>query len=221
VRQSVPEEGLGAALHVAEARERDQLLAEERAGELECRNQSAAATIAEGIEETLTQHPLGIYAVLGVSFKTTNCIESANALVEERRAKVDSWKSSNQRQRWLSTARLDIEPRLRRVKGHRHLPQLVAALARGVNINQRPHRIPNVAITRWNRNEIQPGMDLTRETRRRTLLQARAQPSTKTNARGRSPIYRHVMRHTLMGGGSFASRATACLARTRCLCNLY
>jgi putative transposase len=114
-------------------------------GELEDRNQSAAASLAEGLEETLTLHRLGVYGVLGVSFKTTNCIESANALVEERCAKVDAWKTSNQRQRWLATALLDIEPRLRRVRGHRQLPQLVSALVRTLNIKQQPNRMEKAA----------------------------------------------------------------------------
>ncbi|MFN0153995.1 MAG: IS256 family transposase [Gaiella sp.] len=113
-------------------------------GELDGRNQSAAASLAEGLEETLTLHRLGVYSVLGRSFKTTNCIESANALVEERCAKVDSWKTSNQRQRWLATALLDIEPRLRRVKGHRHLPLLVSALVRELKIKQQ-HRMQKAA----------------------------------------------------------------------------
>jgi transposase-like protein len=108
--------------------------------ELEDRNQSAAASLAEGLEETLTLHRLGVYALLGASFKTTNCIESANALVEERCAKVDAWKTSNQRHRWLATALLDIEPRLRRVKGHRHLPKLEAALRRALNIKEQQTR---------------------------------------------------------------------------------
>ena len=102
--------------------------------ELEDRNQSAAESLAEGLEETLTLHRLGVYELLGASFKTTNCLESTNALVEERCAKVDAWKTSHQRQRWLATALLDIEPRLRRVKGHRHLPKLEAALRRALNI---------------------------------------------------------------------------------------
>ena len=58
-------------------------------GELEERNQSAAGSLEEGLEETLTLHRLGVHAVLGRSFKTTNCLESVNALVEERCAKVD------------------------------------------------------------------------------------------------------------------------------------
>ena len=102
--------------------------------ELEERNQSAAASLEEGIEETLTLHRLGVYGVLGRSFKTTNCLESVNALVEERCAKVDHWKNSSQRQRWLATALVDIEPRLRRVIGYRHLPKLREALKRELKI---------------------------------------------------------------------------------------
>ena len=102
--------------------------------ELEERNQSAAASLAEGLEETLTLHRLGVYGVLGSSLKTTNCLESVNALVEERCAKVDHWKTSNQRQRWLATSLIEIEPRLRKVKGYRHLPKLREALKRELKI---------------------------------------------------------------------------------------
>ena len=100
---------------------------------LEERNQSAAASLEEGLEETLTLHRLGVYGVLGRSLKTTNCLESVNALVEERCAKVDHWKNSSQRQRWLTTALIDIEPRLRKVIGYRHLP-LREALKRELKI---------------------------------------------------------------------------------------
>ena len=103
-------------------------------GELEERNQSAARSLLEGLEETLTLHRLGVFGALGQSLKTTNCLESVNALVEERCSKVDCWKNSNQKQRWLATALLDIEPRLRKVKGYRHLPKLRAAIARELRI---------------------------------------------------------------------------------------
>jgi transposase-like protein len=105
--------------------------------ELEERNQSAAGSLSEGLEETLTLHRLGVYGVLGISFKTTNCLESVNALVEERCAKVDCWKNSNQRLRWLATALVDIEPRLRRVRGHRHLDRLREALRRELKIEDK------------------------------------------------------------------------------------
>jgi putative transposase len=113
--------------------------------ELADRNQSAAASLAEGLEETLTLHRLGVYELLGASFKTTNCLESTNAMVEERCAKVDAWKTSHQRQRWLATALLDIEPRLRRVRGHRHLPKLEAALRRALNIKRPPTQMRQAA----------------------------------------------------------------------------
>ena len=86
-------------------------------GELDARNQSAAGSLAEGLDETLTLHRLGLFGALGRSLKTTNGLESVNALVEERCAKVDHWQNSSQRQRWLATALLDIEPRLRKVMG--------------------------------------------------------------------------------------------------------
>ena len=50
------------------------------------------------------------------------------ALVGQRTDKVDRWKNSDQKQRWVASALLDIEPRLRRIKGYRHLPVLRAAL---------------------------------------------------------------------------------------------
>ena len=106
-------------------------------GELEERNQSAAGSLAEGLEETLTLHRLGVYGVLGRSLKTTNCLESVNALVEERCAKVDHWKNSSQRHRWLATALVDIEPRLRKVMGYRHLPKLREALKRELKIDMK------------------------------------------------------------------------------------
>ncbi len=103
--------------------------------ELEERNQSAAGSLEEGLEETLTLHRLGVYGVLGRSLKTTNCLESVNALVEERCGKVDHWKNSSQRHRWLGTALVDIEPRLRKVMGYRHLPKLREALKRELAID--------------------------------------------------------------------------------------
>lgn len=42
--------------------------------------------------------------------------------------KVDRWTTSDQKRRWLATALLEIEPRLRRLRGYRALPQLRAAL---------------------------------------------------------------------------------------------
>jgi putative transposase len=91
-------------------------------------NQSAVTSLDEGFEETLTLHRLGMFEELGTSFKTTNCIENLNSLVGQRTDKIDCWRNSEQKHRWLATAVLEIEPRLRKVRGHRHLPRLRAAL---------------------------------------------------------------------------------------------
>jgi len=91
-------------------------------------NASAAASLDEGLEETLTLHRLGLFQELGRSFKTTNCIENLNALIGQRTDKVDCWRNADQKHRWLATTLLDIEPRLRKVNGFEALPRLRAAL---------------------------------------------------------------------------------------------
>jgi putative transposase len=96
--------------------------------ELRLVNESAVKSLDEGFEETLTLHRLGVFPALGISLKTTNCLESLNALVGQRTDKVDRWRTSEQKQRWLAATLLDIEPRLRRVKGFRALPLLRQAL---------------------------------------------------------------------------------------------
>lgn len=102
--------------------------------ELEERNLSAVASMDEGFEETLTLHRLDLFGTLGRSFKTTNCIESINAMIEQRCGKVDYWRNSSQRQRWLAATLLDTEPRLNRVKGYRYLRKLRDALKKELKI---------------------------------------------------------------------------------------
>ena len=98
--------------------------------ELVLLNASAVTSLDEGFDETLTLHRLGVFRELGTSLKTTNAIESIHARVESRTAKVDHWKNSEQKQRWLATALLDLEPRLRRIRNYRALPLLRQALKR-------------------------------------------------------------------------------------------
>jgi transposase-like protein len=98
------------------------------ARELEQVNASAARSLLEGLEEILTLQRLGLAEELGRSFKTTNVIESVNAGIGQRTDKVDRWRNSNQIQRWVAAAVLEVESRLRKVCGHRHLAKLQAAL---------------------------------------------------------------------------------------------
>ena len=102
--------------------------------ELSLINESAGRSLEEGLEETLTLHKLGLFEKLGKSLKTSNSIESVMALIEQRTQKVDYWKNSNQKQRWLATALLEIEPRLNRIRGYKHLPELKIAIQRELGI---------------------------------------------------------------------------------------
>ena len=104
--------------------------------ELEVKNLSAVASLDEGFEETLTLHRLGVFGLLGESLKTVNCMESIHAQVEQRCQRVDYWKNSSQRQRWLAAVLLDIEPRLRKIKGYRFLPMLRKAIKRELQLEK-------------------------------------------------------------------------------------
>lgn len=101
-------------------------------GELRRLNEDAARSLAEGLEETLTLHRLGLADHVGPHLSTTNGLESILALVEQRVGKVDRWTTSDQKQRWLATVLLELEPRLRRLRGYRALPALRAAVKQDV-----------------------------------------------------------------------------------------
>ena len=91
-------------------------------------NESAARSLEEGLEETLTLHRLGVFPALGRSFKTTNLIETLMAQLERKTQKVDRWRTSDQQRRWCAAALLAVEQQFRRVKGYAQLPLLERAL---------------------------------------------------------------------------------------------
>jgi transposase-like protein len=103
---------------------------EDLRAELKRINESALRSLDEGMEETLTLHRLGAGPALRHSLATTNGLESIFSLVEQRTGKVDRWRTSNQRHRWCAAALLDVEPRLRRVRGYRALRDLRVVLQR-------------------------------------------------------------------------------------------
>lgn len=92
--------------------------------QLERINSSAANSLNEGLEETLTLHQLGLSPELTKSLSTTNCLESVMSLLGQYTDKVDRWHNGNQILRWTATGLLDIEPRLNKIQGARYLPVL-------------------------------------------------------------------------------------------------
>jgi transposase-like protein len=96
--------------------------------ELEALSPSAAASLREGLEETLTLHRLGVPPPLRSTLRSTNPIESCFATTRKHCRNVKRWRSQEMVQRWVGTMLLEVERRFNRVRGHRELPFLVAAL---------------------------------------------------------------------------------------------
>lgn len=91
---------------------------------------AAAGSLEEGLEETLTVVRLGVPELLRKTLATTNPIESAFSVAESVTRRVKRWRDGNMRERWCVAGLLDAESRFNRVKGHKHLPQLLTALDR-------------------------------------------------------------------------------------------
>jgi len=92
--------------------------------QLERVNPSAARSLEEGLEETLTVHRLGVGELLRRSLATSNPIESCLSTVERVARNVKRWHAGDQALRWTATGLLEAEKKFRRVKGYRDLAAL-------------------------------------------------------------------------------------------------
>jgi len=99
-------------------------------------NASAAASLMEGMEETLALHRLGLAPELARSLGTTNCIESVMSQLGQYTDKVDRWHNSDQILRWTAACAMDLEPRLYKIRGFRYLPILKLELKELVHKRQ-------------------------------------------------------------------------------------
>jgi transposase-like protein len=88
----------------------------------------AAASLAEGLDETITVLRLRVPQTLRKTLKSTNPIESALDVVRTVTQRVKRWRSGDMRQRWCVAGLLRAEEKFKRVKGHKQIPQLLAAL---------------------------------------------------------------------------------------------
>jgi putative transposase len=91
---------------------------------LERINPSAARSLEEGLEETLTVHRLNVGALLRRTLASTNPIESCLSTVERVAHNVKRWRGGDQPLRWTATGLLEAEKKFRRVKGYRELEAL-------------------------------------------------------------------------------------------------
>jgi putative transposase len=91
-------------------------------------NPSAARSLGEGLEETLTVHRLHVPLQLRKTLASTNVIESAFSIVERVCSNVKRWHPGDQRERWVGSGLLVAEKQFRRVQGHKQIPNLLREL---------------------------------------------------------------------------------------------
>ncbi len=97
---------------------------------LEKLNPSAAGSLKEGLEETLTIHKLGVTGLLIKTLSTTNPIESCFSVTRTITSRVKRWRGDDMVQRWAVASLLRAEKKFRRVKGYKEISKLIAALQR-------------------------------------------------------------------------------------------
>jgi putative transposase len=102
------------------------------ARELDKTHPSAAASLREGMDETLTVLRLGVPPTLARTLRSTNAIESMISICRSKSGNVKRWRDGQMALRWCAAGMVEAGKQFRRVNGHLHLPALRAALEREV-----------------------------------------------------------------------------------------
>jgi transposase-like protein len=103
-------------------------LLQDLARRLDTGHPSAAASVREGLEETLTIVALGLSEALRRSFSTTNAVESLISRTRHVKRNVKRWRGGQMVVRWVAAGVLEAVKGFRRLKGHKEMPKLIAAL---------------------------------------------------------------------------------------------
>ena len=113
---------------------RDELRA--LASELERSHPGAAASLREGLEETLTVTRLGVRGALKRTLESTNPCESMIECVRRTSRNVKRWQSGDMALRWTAAGMLEAERQFRRIIGYRDLAKLAVAVELEVTLPQ-------------------------------------------------------------------------------------
>lgn len=97
---------------------------------LQDRHPGAAASMLEGLEETLTVTRMGLPPSLLRTFKSTNPIESMISIARDSHRNVKRWRDGKMAMRWIAAGMLEAEKQFRKVNGYRDLHVLERALER-------------------------------------------------------------------------------------------
>lgn len=125
--RTVVERRMRQAYHAESALKAESLLTE-LAAELGKTHPGAAASLREGMAETLTILCLGVPPALARTLHSTNPIESMIEICREHSKNVKRWRDGTMALRWCAAGMLEANHQFRRVNGHLHLPKLRAAL---------------------------------------------------------------------------------------------
>jgi putative transposase len=98
------------------------------AKQLDRKHPSAAASLREGLDETLTIQGLGLDDSLARTLSTTNPIEFINGRIRRTTHNVARWDGGEMVLRWLAVSVIEVAKTFRKLRGHRSMPKLVAAL---------------------------------------------------------------------------------------------
>src|SRR5437660_10869239 len=125
--KTVAERRMRQAYHAESALKAEGLL-EQLARELDKTHPGAAASLREGMAETLTILRLGVPPTLARTLRSTNTIESMIGICREHSKNVKRWRDGTMALRWCAAGLLEAGHQFRRVNGHLHLPKLRTAL---------------------------------------------------------------------------------------------
>jgi putative transposase len=125
--RTVTERRMRQAYHAESALKAEGLLTE-LAAELDRTHPGAAASLREGMAETLTILRLGVPPTLARTLRSTNPIESMIEICREHSKNVKRWRDGTMALRWCAAGMLEAGHQFRRVNGHLHLPKLRGAL---------------------------------------------------------------------------------------------
>jgi transposase-like protein len=98
------------------------------AKELDRTHPGAAASLREGLTETLTVLRLGVSPTLARTLRSTNSIESMISIARNHSVNVKNWQNGTMALRWCAAGMIEAGKQFRRVNGHLHLPALRVAL---------------------------------------------------------------------------------------------
>ena len=114
------------------------------AGELAHTHPGAAASLSEGLAETLTVQRLGITGPLKRTISSTNPIESMIECVRRTARNVKHWSSGEMALRWTAAGMLEAEGQFRKVIGYRQLAKLAVTVEREIAISHTNREVATI-----------------------------------------------------------------------------